>query len=451
METNKQSVPHLLAPNMPADRGLTGLGLLMQLFGTAFMALGAFFVMMPMLLDSPTPQKFSILLIGASSIVRSAMHRQAGTGLLYGSPKGNIAQTKRYIVVAVVQSLLVFAVLKDRMMTSHESMYVLILLLAWPMALSFALRLPQFKNVSELPHAEDLGFESAAVLMTIFGIAGSLLAGSILLGLLREPLVRSDVIGLLVTSVFGLLLVRSVMHARAGLLGVSGINTDKATETTNSYIRFGIASAIIIGAMLCIQMLLTARGAIFQTQILVILATYLLFSWPSILRSFFTDRNFALILDEEKHARRTPDNGLTTLGWLLFALGVYGLSFAIADSFFSGQGVSARQFLLGAPLDFGKSPMWQLLTSALQILAGLSLITMHKQHKAIVTVYGVAALAVAGDMAFTIFPSLSNGHFDTLSSALLITPLVVPLTVSLGAIKLVHRRHAPDAKARIVD
>ncbi|MBL4634887.1 MAG: hypothetical protein JKY56_13530, partial [Kofleriaceae bacterium] len=223
---------------------------------------------------------------------------------------------KRYILVGIVQSIVVFFLLKNMDMPSDVSLYLLIVLLAWPTALGVMMLLPQFKlDSQELAHPEDMGFESVAVLMTIMGIAGSLIMGLVVYSMVSSPIMRSEVPGILAILVGGMLLVRSIFHAQAGMRGISGIDSDRAMETANRYVQFGIVSAIITGALFLLQMLM--QSVHLASLVVAFGISYLLLIWPNILRTFIGDRNFALILNEETTTRRAPDTGLTALGWLL--------------------------------------------------------------------------------------------------------------------------------------
>ncbi|MBL4633504.1 MAG: hypothetical protein JKY56_06520, partial [Kofleriaceae bacterium] len=150
MTEQEPNVAHLLAPNIPADRGLTGLGLIMQLGGSVLLAYGALIAVIPMLMPAaPGSPRMTLFLLGIACALRSSFHRSAGTNLLYGSPKGHLFGLKRYILVGIVQSIVVFFLLKNMDMPSDVSLYLLVVLLAWPTALGVMMLLPQFKLDSQ--------------------------------------------------------------------------------------------------------------------------------------------------------------------------------------------------------------------------------------------------------------------------------------------------------------
>ena len=118
-DENKQTqgAVSLVDPGVPADQGLSALGLLMQLGGSLFAAIATLATVMMMLSGGGRGgDKAIILLVLGATITRSVFHRAAGTELLYGSrgldrTQAPLAGMKRYIVIALAQSALVFLVL----------------------------------------------------------------------------------------------------------------------------------------------------------------------------------------------------------------------------------------------------------------------------------------------------------------------------------------------------
>lgn len=98
---------------IPADRGVTTLGLLMQLAGSLFAAFAALLVSLRILelRHGGRSEALWLFLILGLSIVRSLYQRMAGNDLLYGAEAdvdGNarspLTGLKRYITLALVQS-----------------------------------------------------------------------------------------------------------------------------------------------------------------------------------------------------------------------------------------------------------------------------------------------------------------------------------------------------------
>ncbi len=452
MTEQKPNITHLLAPNIPADRGLTGLGLLMQLGGSVLVAYGALIAVVSVLMPaSPDSPRMTMFLLGIVSALRSSFHRSAGTNLLYGSPKGHLFGLKRYVLVGIVQSIVAFFLLKNMEMPTDVSLYLLVILLAWPTTLGLMMLLPQFKlGSSKLPHPEDMGFESLAVLMTIMGIAGSLIMGLVVYSMVSSEVMRSEVPGILAILLSGMLLVRSVFHAQAGMRGISGIDSDRAMATANRYVQFGTVSAIITGALFLLQMLM--QSVHLASLVVAFGVSYLLLIWPNILRTFIGDRNFSLILNEETTPRRAPDTGLTALGWLLLALGSIGFATSAASLLISGntQALEVAPLLTELTGAGPQSPLWALGIGALQLAAGFSLITMKSNHKLIVTVYGVVASLVTLYLAWPMIEFFKTSAPDPMMMPFVYGPLIMGLSVSIGAAFLVNRQESSDARARIV-
>lgn len=457
MDQEEHQVTPLLAPDIPADRGLSGLGLIMQLGGSLMLAFGALIVLMPLMMPaSPGMPRMTIFLIGVLSGIRSLLQRSAGAGLLYGSAKGHLYALKRYIIVGLVQSIVIFLLLKKMSMPTDASISLLVLLCAWPLALGGMMMLPQFKTIThDLPHPEDMGFESAAVLMAIMGVAGSLVMALVVYAMVGSSAMRAEVPGIMLILVSGMLLVRSVMHAKAGLQGVSGASTDKATQSANLYVQFGITSAIITGAVFLLQMLMQSQRMGIEILIPVVLLSYVLIIWPTVLRSFFTERNFSLILDDEKTTRRAPDTGLTAVGWLLFTFGALAFANGIGGLFVEDTGQAMQVTPLLAELSqlsgsSSQSPLWGLALGSFELFAGFSLITMLKNYKQIVTAYGVVASFATLYLSWPMLKLFKESADSPMAMPFVYGSLIIGLSVSVGAVLLVNRQESSDAKARIV-
>lgn len=454
MAENERSLANLAGAKMPADRGLTGLGLLMQVGGSVFLAFGALIALMP-LLDGAQGggPKMEVFVIGVLSVIRSIAHRSAGMALVYGSPRGYIQNIKTYFGIALAQSVSVALVFMHLDAPWKMTIFAFAVLMTWPATVLVMLSTKRFRMAEKnLPATEDMGFESAAVLMTIFGLMGTIAGGCLLLSIFKSAgNFLSEVPGILWTCVIMMLLARSVLHLRAGWLGTSGINPEKASHSASTYFNFGVISAVIAGAVLMLQMIMQSPGIGLEFFIMVAMTGYLLLIWPSAVRMFFTDRNFSILLDEEKTHRRAPDTGLTALGWLLLATGVVTLVYTLGSLlFFRGEMTEMNQ--LASELTANKTPsLWvSLAMSAVQTYAGFELIRMGDNHRTATTVYGLVAVVAT---SYLYWPMISKlDLMAELSPFTLVTglgPIFFGLPLAIASIILVNRNSDPDAKAKI--
>lgn len=431
--------PHTDNRKVPADKGLTGLGLVMQLAGSIFLAYGAFLALAPVLGNGSSKEGIVPFFIGVASIVRSGYHRTAGTALLYGAPKGAVRAVRSYVVVGIVHSAGVFFLMQGEDYPSKFTFGILAVLLAWPLALGAVFATKRYRGWHNPPKAEDMGFESAAVLMLLFGLLGVLVSGIVLLSMLLSSRYElDDIPSILWLAIVTMLVTRSVLHVRAGLSGIQGQAMGATTQRANQYISLSITISIILGALSVLEMMMTAPGINLGALIVAALATYLLLTWPLALRRFFTDRNFAMLLDEEASPQRAPDAGLTALGWLLFATGV--VSLATAFAIVSGHAGQDSLVLITAVIgkNHAHSMWWSVALSALQVLAGFELIRMGTLHRILTTLFGVVAIGIT---LYLFGPALLRVGKLSLAGAFL--TLIQPLA-SLGfpaaAIYLVHRK-----------
>jgi len=456
MENAEPKIAPLAGANMPADRGLSGLGLLMQMSGSVFLAYGAFMVMLPMLSGPGAGDgRMKMLMVALLCVVRSSFHRAAGSALLYGNPKGPLHQVKVYIGVALAQSAALFFLLGD-IMPTKMGIYLVAVLVAWPVTLAIVLSQPRFRDLGDsLERAEDMGFESAAVMMTIFGILGAMTSGLVIVTVYQAPFFSlGDVPSFLWMGVIGMLFFRSVLHARAGLQGCKGVRAERASESAARYFNFGIMSAIIASAILMLQMIMqvgTLHFAIFAT---VGVLGYLLLTWPLLLRNFYTDRNFSILIEDQEVTRRAPDSGLTALGWILLGLGSMGLVANLGTIFLlDGSFQGMDMMMLSSLSDPGAhSAWWSVGLAALQTVAGYELVRMSPRHKLMTTIYGGVSVVVTLYLWWPLLKQISEPRFDgPIGSLQLYGMLLISLAVAVSAIFLVNRDSAPDAKARITE
>lgn len=462
-----QAVP-LHDAGVPADHGLSTLGLIMQLGGSlfaAFMSLSIFTAIVRA--DGQLGGELAwLMLILGSCAVRSLFHRAAGTELLYGKRdsvtdvQGSpLAGLQRYIVVGLVHSLLMalFLVAKWKM-PLQLGIAVGAGFALWPTLLAVLLASGRFKHLKDgIPVAEDKGFEGVSILMTIMGLTGTMVMGLFLFLFLKEG---GDALssghGILILAAVTMLFIRSILHVQAGFSGLRETSLDRSVERANRYANFGMIAAFsAAGALLLIT--LQAGGHLLMF-VVVALVAWMLLTWPLIVRRFFSDRQFADLLagDGAIVHRRAPDAGLTGLGWFLLGYAVLGGSMMIPELVVGEGGGALSQFdmlgkLFGASHIADRSIWWNVGVLALQAWAGFELIRMSPVHRIVATAFGVVAAAVT---VYQWFPALQAlEHLDRMSGgmddiAMMYLPLGIALMVPVATILLVNRKIAPVAKAR---
>jgi len=455
-------VVDLVDAGVPADQGLSALGLLMQLVGNLLSAYAALVALMVLLVPSRGASNLWVILILAASVSRSLFHRAAGASLLYGDrsgePTDRLAAVRRYIAFALIHTAGTALIAKLALSFSTQMTISLALGLAvWPIVLHVLFALPRFRKFgTEIPLAEDKGFEAAAILMTVLGLCGLIGTLTMLAFLLAMPShVIMQGVNVLVLLTLLMLVARSALHIHAGISGLRETSLDRAIERANSYANFGVISSFCAGG----AMLLVSMSAINVFAIAVVGGMgWMLVSWPMIVRRFFGERQFDALLagnDAPIH-RRAPDAGLTGLGWLVFGHAMFSASFllptVVASWFGSSYGLDDfgaldKLFTLGGALNF-HSIYWNVGLVALQAIAGLSLIRMTSNAKWLATAYGVLDFAVTIFLYWPLLREIRENHSMAGSDMIVLGPLAFALVIPIATLVLVHRKIAPTARAR---
>lgn len=467
-QSNPRSVAQLAGARLPADRGLSSLGLLMQLVGSFFLGYMALIALMPIFAGG-APGSWQIFLLGASGAVRSAFHRNAGSALLYGSPAGPLRAVRTYAIVALIETALWVLIIKQMGAPFKLTIPLVGVLAAWPITLMIIATRSEFRDVAEeaVPQSEDMGFEGSAVLMSILGVMGVLLSAIVVYTLIKVKAWSGSAgaHGLLFLGVFMMLLVRSCMHALAGYRGTSGIDADNASETASRYYSFGVISSVIAGGALLVEMMMTAIHPV--TLLIVGIIVFFLLMWPLILRRFYTERNFSVLLagQDAPNFRRAPDSGMTALGWLLLMLGTYSLGAALPSLLVDGS-ESALAMLGGrggpgggfSPAELataaGRSPWWGIGLALVQVWAAIELVRMSDRWRLAANVYGVVATVVTVYLFWPMLKSVTQsfgalgrgpgGMFEMIGFGTMAIFLVIPI----ATVVLANRKIAPTATAR---
>lgn len=463
---------HLAGARMPADHGLAALGLLMQLFGSVFAGIMAFYAMIP-ILSGGAPAAWVIFVIGAIGCVRSIFHRMAGTSLIYGSSGGPFKLLNAYAIVSVAQTAITLLLLKKYPLVMGAAempgkllVTFAVLLLAWPVTLFFIARWPRLRRFQdEVPTSEDMGFEGAAVLMTILGVIGTLFAVLVIYALSQaEGKILSSPQGMLTMGVFLMLLVRAILHLVAGIKGTAGVDSDGATDAAAKYYNFGVVSSVIAGGVFLVMLMMeggASGGAMKGIVVIISMMVYMLLIWPLALRRFFTERNFSALLSgsEAPNYRRAPDAGLTALGWLLLATGVYFMAQALPAALFKMPFDLSSIFSMGRggleddiAAHLGRSPWWNVGVAAAQLWAAIELITMSDRFRVAASAYGALATVVTIYLQWPMLKMLKHmgggGPFAG-DSAGTVMILALSITLPVATLLLVNRNVRPAAQARI--
>ncbi|MEO8549203.1 MAG: hypothetical protein ABI678_04500 [Kofleriaceae bacterium] len=455
---------------MPADQGLSALGMLMQLAGSvlaAYVALFAFILLFSLSGrggSGGSETLFMFLILGLC-IGRSLMHRSAGAQLLYGDPNiqgGRMRGVQRYITFALAQSAILGLLFKFKFeMPGKVAFAIAVGLALWPGLLAGLLALPRFRRFKdELPITEDKGFEGASILMAVLGLCGLIGVVAALVLVFKMPgkeLTRG--MNILLPLSLILLVVRSVLHVQAGLSGLRETSVDKSVELANRYANFGVISSFCVaGALLLFIMsqAMSVAGLAIVSGI-----AWMLLAWPLIVRRFFSDRQFADLLagDQAPVHRRSPDAGLTWLGWLLVAYATMTASFVIPQLILGvdgnmmgggrhhGGGMDPSEMMGIFAAGGMRSIWWSVGLLALQGWAGFELIRMSAHSRMIATIFGVAGIAITAYINWPMMQMLRHGGMGAMEVVAL-APLALALVIPVATLLLVNRKIAPVAQAR---
>lgn len=455
-DQNDQNPVELVAPGVPADQGLSTLGLLMQLGGSLFAAIAAIGTVTIVLSPSGRgDDKLWVLLVLGLCIARSLFHRGAGTELLYGrggDPGASpLAGVKRYIVIGLAHAAVMFMILTGKFHVPFKVGFGVSLgLAAWPAVLAVLFMLPRFRRFSQaLPVSEDKGFEAASVLMTILGVTGALCMGLFLVMMLSAGGALAQGPGVLVLLAGILLFIRSCLHVQAGVSGLGQTSIDRSVELANRYANFGIISTFCAGgAVLMLVMGVMAIPALAMVAGM----CWTPMAWPLIVRRFYSDRQFSELMAGEQASthRRAPDAGLTGLGWLLFAQAMMSLAMMIPLLVIDRHDLPRKMYDLSAMMARSgmHSVWWDAGLIALQAWAGYELIRMGRLHRVVATAFAVVAALVAIYVSWPMFQNMKlvlRMGPQGLASYL---PLAIQLVLPVVTLILVNRTIAPSARAR---
>lgn len=456
----RSGVVDLPRAGVPADQGLTSLGLLMQLAGRASGALAALIATVVVLEAQVHRNTDWFLFAAAVCLARSQLHRIAGRELVYSrrTPDGGVANPfdaiRTYIAFAIGHAVVLGVIATLELgATRRTGLGITAALALWPVVLTVGLQLRRFRPLhAGIPLGEDRGLEGASILMTILGACGVLSTAAIAMVLGQLPSHHLEHgWGAMLVVAFALLLIRSCLHLRAGLAGLRDASFDRPGELAARYASFGMICVVCVGGLLVLLAMSEGlpAGAIASVTVL----CWLLAVWPMIVKRFFHHRQFAELLagDRVIH-RRAPDAGLTGLGWLLVGHAVVVATLLILAATIQPHGVGHA---LGSLLQLARPAIGR---SALELgigagIVGLELLTaavllrMEDYRRLIATMYALVAGGVAVVLAWPLVRSFGHHAID-LRMAIRLIPAAVQLVIPAATLVLVQRGAPLLARAR---
>jgi hypothetical protein len=283
--------------------------------------------------------------------------------------------------------------------------------------------------------------------MTVLGLCGALVVGTILLAIFGSGarVLREGRVVLMMLALV-MLLVRSILHVRAGLSGLRTTSIDRSVEHANHYSSFGIVSAFCAGGALLLGVMTTRLDVTMLAVVSVM--TWMLMAWPMLVRRFFGDRQFADLIagDNADVHRRAPDAGLTGLGWLLIAHAAFGLSFQVPGMIADDLGSMSRVF--DAFEAGSRSPWWNIGIAMFQLWAGFELTRMTVHHRIIATAYAVVTAVLTLYLFWPELQSLKHLKLANTGQLISLMPVAIALVIPVATLVLVNRKVAPTATAR---
>ncbi len=438
---------------VPADLGLPGLGLSMQLAGGIFSVfIGAMLISM-MMAPGGSREVLWIFILAAAAVGRSLYHAAAGRHLLYDERPMSMIPT--YFVISAVQTVVtVFIMVSKLRLPDSAGLGIAVGLMLWPTTLFIIARQPRFRDLTErLPNTEDKSFEGVSIILTIFGATGVLGMGGLLFTMLKMPsrqLQQGPVMLLMLGLV--LLFIRSVLHVRAGLRGVRETDQRGTVEMINQYANFGVIAALVFGAVMFMLLVQAGGRRMPMLPVLTMVAavTWVLLLWPMAVRKYVSERQFTdLMADSTSHVRAV-DGGLSVLGWFLLGNAMLAASMLAPSLFSNGQGLGGPLQMFGGAT--GTATWMSLLVIVLQITAAHELITASVRGRVVASAFAVVAIAVQLYNIGPIWRTLTQGggmrQMLDGGSTIMFTMIAVGLVVPVVTAIMANRNLTPTAKAR---
>jgi hypothetical protein len=290
----------------------------------------------------------------------------------------------------------------------------------------------------------------------VFGLMGAVVNGILLAVIFKTRHGGAGGAIVFLCLILLMLIVRSILQARAGFLGLRGADHETLAARAADYYNFGVISSMLTaGGLLLLFVFTSGGGGVLEILVLVVLVGYLLSIWPLMLRHFFVERNFGMLLAGEQApvVRRAPDAGMTALGWLLLATAVTSLGTGLASLVsnpFEGEGM----FGLGMA-EIGPSGLQRWLPlglSMIQVWAGIELSTMSARYRLAANSFAAASIAVTAVLHWDLLRNLDKlqpllGGADGMGGLLAFATVALGLLLPVVALILANRQAIPTARA----
>jgi hypothetical protein len=175
-----------------------------------------------------------------------------------------------------------------------------------------------------------------------------------------------------------------------------------------------------------------------------------LMAWPAIVRRFVTWRHLADVATDNVRGR-SPDAGLTALGWLLLAgacvtLGSYAAQLLWKDDL-GGHTTEMVKQMAGMPLNQERG-WWVLALGLGELWAALELLAVTPRRRLVATAWGLAAVAATLIATAPHLARLLDLPFQ--DRAIGFATFFVGISPAVATVLLVNRATVPTAVARIV-
>jgi hypothetical protein len=200
---------------------------------------------------------------------------------------------------------------------------------------------------------------------------------------------RSGLAGTLVFVTVALFVARAALHVGGGIVAFRGQHpTTFATHVK----RYWVASWLSL-LLLVVTVSFVLRSIVAVPLILVLAGV--LNVWPFMLRGLARRATIALYANDAEVRDADPDQGVTALGYVLLATGVFGLISALVTTWASGSWLGAHdEAHIVLPSAFGDH--WSLWVCALLAAwAGIEQVLMTRRWRLASLTYGISVAALA--------------------------------------------------------
>ncbi len=383
------------------------------------------------------------LLIAALSVGRSVLHRRAGAGLLYRTTnlyRTPLVGVRRYVNFAWGHSFSVAAIFQAGLgVSTLVALSIGLGLALWPTVLAVIFSLPRFRRFrTEIPTAEDRGFEGIAVYNTLFGVAATALVAMAIALMLDEVQYGAHRASFAITWViWAALLAGSITQVHSGLRGLGKTSFDRVVQANRRYVIVAV-----LGAACCMaaSLLLMLLGQTWLFGLLMTLTSCsALLVWPLAIRRFVAERQFSEFMKSNDSSvfHRSPDAGLTALGWLLICAASVMASCFLTQLVASGRigyGDAGGTAATGIGSELWNWLRWSVPFVALPAWAGFELVCMSARARVVTAAFCLTAAGSALSMLWPLVEEMfASGHWSSVAFpfAVLGFAVVVPVAIWL--------------------